>query len=66
MARPPKDPELLMDVDLRIPVTKEQKRMVNDAALWAGLDVAAWARRILLSEARKPKRESPKEEKRIR
>jgi uncharacterized protein (DUF1778 family) len=51
MARPKKDPSLLMDVDLRIPVTTEQKQMIYDAASADQSDVAAWIRPILLKAA---------------
>jgi hypothetical protein len=57
MARPPKKPDLRMDKDLRIPVTSDQRETVNRAAQAAGMDMAAWARPILLAAA---KRESAK------
>lgn len=47
-------------VDLRIPVTSEQKDLVMDAARSVGLDMAAWARAILLKEAQKLQRMSDK------
>ncbi len=52
MARPFKDPQLRMDTDLRIPVTAEQKTTIQGGAAVAGLDMAAWARPILLEAAR--------------
>jgi hypothetical protein len=52
MARPPKDPALRMDVDLRIPMTADQKRIVTKAARTVQMDLAAWARPILLRAAR--------------
>jgi len=51
MARPPKDPALRMDVDLRIPVTVEQKRLISQAAAIEQIDVAAWVRPILVRSA---------------
>jgi uncharacterized protein (DUF1778 family) len=53
MARPPKDVADRKDVDLRIPVTAEQKRLVSQAATLEGLDMAAWARQILVREAQR-------------
>lgn len=51
MARPKKDPSLRMDVDLRIPVTVEQKELISKAAASQQLDVAAWVRPILIRAA---------------
>ena len=51
MARPPKPENDRKDVDLRIPVTSEQKDTIAEAARILGLDMAAWARPILLREA---------------
>jgi uncharacterized protein (DUF1778 family) len=51
MARPPKDPALRMDEDLRIPVTAEQKRLIAEAAAASKSDLAAWVRPILLKAA---------------
>jgi len=51
MARPPKDPALRMDSDLRIPLTQAQKAMIYDAAKADQSDVAAWVRPILLGAA---------------
>src|SRR5262245_61880752 len=42
--RPKKDPAQRKDVDLRIPVTDDQKRIVTNAAVADGKDMAAWAR----------------------
>jgi uncharacterized protein (DUF1778 family) len=53
MARPPKDTADRKNVDLRIPVTAEQKRLVSQAATLEGLDMAAWARQILVREAQR-------------
>lgn len=53
MARPPKAKSDRKAVDLRIPVTEDQKELVVRAARLGGLDMAAWARPILLREALK-------------
>jgi hypothetical protein len=42
-----------MDVDLRIPLTVEQKAKIAHAAAVEQLDVAAWVRPILLQAADK-------------
>jgi hypothetical protein len=52
MARPPKDPRLRMDTDLRIPVTSEQKKFITDAASDEPNGFAAWARNVLLQAAK--------------
>jgi hypothetical protein len=59
MARPPKDKSARKSVDLRIPVTEEQKDIVVRAARAAGLDMAAWARALLLREAQKSAKRPP-------
>lgn len=51
MARPPKDEKERKSVDLRIPLTSNQKDMVAEATRILGVDMAAWARPILLREA---------------
>lgn len=51
MARPLKDPSERKDVDLRIPLTAEQKKRIADAAAADGADLATWARPILLGFA---------------
>jgi uncharacterized protein (DUF1778 family) len=51
MARPPKDPSLRMDQDLRIPVTADQKALIAMAAAARQLDVATWVRPILIKAA---------------
>jgi hypothetical protein len=53
MARPFKKPEDRKNVDLRIPVTAEQKRLIMDAVALDDVDMAAWARTILLTAARR-------------
>jgi uncharacterized protein (DUF1778 family) len=51
MARPPKDARLRKDVDLRIPLTADQKRLIVQAANLAQSDVATWLRPIILQAA---------------
>jgi hypothetical protein len=51
MARPHKDPSDRKSVDVRIPLTEEQKKLVTEAADSEQADVAAWARPILLHAA---------------
>jgi hypothetical protein len=51
MARPPKDARLRKDVDLRIPLTVEQKRLIVEAAALVESDVATWLRPIILQAA---------------
>ena len=53
MGRPPKNKAERKDVDLRIPVTADQKELILEAARAEGLDMAGWARPILLQAARK-------------
>jgi hypothetical protein len=50
--RPPKKKAERKDVDLRIPVTADQKALVNKAAALERIDMAAWARPLLLQAAR--------------
>jgi hypothetical protein len=49
--RPPKDAGERKDVDLRIPVSQEQKERIMQAVALEGVDMAAWARPILLKAA---------------
>jgi hypothetical protein len=51
MARPPKDPSQVKNVDLRIPVTTAQKQLVADAMAVDGREFASWARDLLLGAA---------------
>jgi hypothetical protein len=51
MARPPKDPAERKDVDVRIPMTAEQKKIIAEAAAADQSDVATWARPLLLGFA---------------
>ena len=51
MARPKKADNERKTTDLRIPLTEAQKQMIVEVARKAGLDMAAWARPILLLAA---------------
>jgi len=51
MARPTKRKSDRKDADLRIPVTARQKDLIMRAARLEGVDMAAWARPLLLREA---------------
>jgi hypothetical protein len=53
MARPRKYGELPMDTDLRIPLTSEQKALLDEATADEPEGKAAWARVILLDAARR-------------
>jgi uncharacterized protein (DUF1778 family) len=53
MARPLKDKNLLMKKSVRIMLTDEQRSLLDGAALAAGLDISAWARSVLLAEAKR-------------
>jgi uncharacterized protein (DUF1778 family) len=51
MARPPKDKRLLMKVSVRIPLTEDQKRLIEEAASLDQSDMTAWIRPILIQAA---------------
>jgi hypothetical protein len=51
MGRPPKNPRLRMNIDLRIPVTAEQKQRIMEAVADEPDGFAAWAREVLLRAA---------------
>ena len=51
MGRPPKKKAERKDVDLRIPVTTDQKELIGRAARAEGKDMAEWARPILFQAA---------------
>ena len=53
MARPKKDPNLLKDEMLRIPVSAAEKQVIHEAAVAVDGEFARWARRILLREAQR-------------
>ena len=64
MPRPRKDGRLRMDTDLRIPLTSEQKSLIDNATRDEPEGKAAWARAILLEAARKRLRKERQEESR--
>jgi uncharacterized protein (DUF1778 family) len=51
LGRPPKKQAERKDVDLRIPVTADQKALIMRAARIEGTDMAAWVRPIVLLAA---------------
>jgi hypothetical protein len=53
MARPHKDKQLLMNIQLRIMVTAEQKRLIDEAVALEDGEFAAWARPVLLEAAKR-------------
>jgi hypothetical protein len=53
MARPRKYGDARMDIHLRIPVTDEQKAMIDQATADEPEGMAAWARALLLGAARR-------------
>jgi uncharacterized protein (DUF1778 family) len=53
MPRPPKKPEERKSHHLRVPVTAEQRALVEEACRLEGRDFAAWAREVLLAAARR-------------
>jgi hypothetical protein len=53
MARPPKNGVMRMDRDIRIPITGEQKALIVQATSDEPEGMAAWARAVLIREARK-------------
>ncbi len=53
MGRPPKASGERKDVDLRIPVTTDQKELVTEAARATGQDMAAWIRPIIIEAAKR-------------
>jgi hypothetical protein len=63
MARPPKYGDARMSIHLRIPVTDEQKALIDRATADEPEGMAAWARAILLGAARRKlaKREKSRE-----
>jgi hypothetical protein len=51
MPRPKKNPRLLKDEMLRIPVSAKEKNLINEAAVAMDGEFARWARAILLKVA---------------
>lgn len=52
MARPKKDAKLLMNIPLRIMLTADQRKLIEQAARTEGVDMTAWARPVLLKAAK--------------
>jgi len=57
MARPAKDPKLRMSTDLRIPVTEDQKQLIQKATADNPAGLASWAREVLLNAAQEVARD---------
>jgi hypothetical protein len=53
MPRPRKEGRLRMDTDLRIPVTSEQKALINEATADEPEGMAAWVRAVVLDAAKR-------------
>jgi uncharacterized protein (DUF1778 family) len=53
MARPRKDERLLMKASIRLPLTEDQKRLIEEAANLDQSDLTAWIRPILLQAAKR-------------
>jgi hypothetical protein len=53
MARPRKDPTMRMDTDLRVPLTAQQKQLLDEATADEPEGKAAWARAVLLEAAKR-------------
>ena len=53
MPRPRKDGRLRMDTDMRIPLTSEQKALIDEATDDEPDGKAAWARALMLDAARR-------------
>jgi predicted DNA binding CopG/RHH family protein len=52
MARPKKEPAETRGRDLTIPVTEDERQCIKQGASAAGMDMATWARPILLRAAK--------------
>lgn len=60
MARPPKKAALRMDKDIRVPVTADQKKIIEKAVADEPAGMAAWVRQVVLKAAEeKNKRRRP-------
>jgi uncharacterized protein (DUF1778 family) len=53
MGRPRKDKSQLMNVPLRIMVTADQKRLIDQATALEGSEFAEWARAVLIDLAKR-------------
>lgn len=51
MPRPKKDPALKMSTDIRVPVTMDQKRLIQEAVAADKMELAQWVRGIILAAA---------------
>jgi uncharacterized protein (DUF1778 family) len=51
MARPLKNPSDRKTVHLRVPITADQKKIVDDAMALDGREFAGWARDLILEHA---------------
>jgi hypothetical protein len=51
MARPPKKASLRMDKDIRVPVTADQKKIIEKAVADEPAGMAAWVRQVVLKAA---------------
>jgi len=62
MPRTPKNGGLCRDTDLRIPVTSEQKALIQEATSDEPEGMASWARGVLIQAARKKVENKPRED----
>jgi uncharacterized protein (DUF1778 family) len=60
VARPKKEAKLRKDVDLRIPLTADQKQLIAHAASLDQADMAAWVRPLLIQAAQMRVAQQPK------
>jgi uncharacterized protein (DUF1778 family) len=61
MTRPRKNPQERKDYHLRVPLSADQRAVIEDAARLEGEEKAGWARAILLSAAKRTIAKSKKE-----
>jgi hypothetical protein len=60
MARPRKKAGLRMDKDIRVPVTTEQKKIIEKAVANEPAGMAAWVRQVVLKAAEEKNKQKPK------
>jgi hypothetical protein len=60
MARPIKKASLRMNKDIRVPVTAEQKKIIEKAVANEPAGMAAWVREVVLKAAEEKIRDAPK------
>ena len=53
MGRPPKDKRLLMNIPLRVMVTEDQKKLIDQVVVLEGGEFSDWARAVLLEAAKR-------------